>query len=361
MFALSSELQTFAQSLEKALQKVEAPKGISRQAGAAVHALMKSMDLHGLIPVEDRTVDWSGEIMVACSLLGGKSANHEFFESVVLCGELLRRSALLPHQCSWLEQLQGGRLTLSLAARSAGDGKKIYAGFDVERGVFRLASEGCIAPLFPGAQMLLFPGEAADGERRIFAIDARQVELDPLQSLDGQTWARVRNRCLNVQEENTVLLGHGTAPAMDRAFGLARLAISAEALGISERLFKLCVDHLSLRRQFGSTLSSNQSLRHRMADMKISIELMRSMVQWAANPLSRDDKGQVSSAVNCFVDTRAREISEMAIQLHGGMGMTEECGIGVHARRLLLLGQRFGSGLGALQRLAHELQEVEWP
>ncbi len=142
--------------------------------------------------------------------------------------------------------------------------------------------------------------------------------------------------------------------SMDLA--VERLAIlrSAEIVGAAAFCFETAIEYLKDRRQFGQPIGANQALKHIAADGYVQLENIRVAIDYAATAIDRavDNPGefewreeaqQVVSVVLSFVPTAARELAEMAIQFHGGIGVTWEYPLNRYLRRILRIGQSLGS------------------
>jgi pimeloyl-CoA dehydrogenase len=129
----------------------------------------------------------------------------------------------------------------------------------------------------------------------------------------------------------------------------------AEAAGAAEALLALTLEHLRTRRQFGAPLAKFQALQHRVADQAIALELLKSMACVAALALEAEDEAvreRGVSAAKVLAAQLGRQAALAAIQLHGAMGMTEECAAARYARRLIAIGQQFGDASLHLRRFA---------
>jgi pimeloyl-CoA dehydrogenase len=127
-----------------------------------------------------------------------------------------------------------------------------------------------------------------------------------------------------------------------------------EAVGAVEILLAMTVTHLNTRQQFGSPLAKFQVLQHRIANMAMDLEQLKSMACVAAMALNSSDTAQrkkLISAAKVLTSQKGREIGLAAIQLHGAMGMTEECRVGHYAKRLMVIGQSLGDAHWHLHRM----------
>ena len=139
--------------------------------------------------------------------------------------------------------------------------------------------------------------------------------------------------------------------AVDALHDLALMAVSCELLGIMEKAQEITLDYLRVRQQFGKPIGSFQALQHQAVNMYIRIEAVRSLVfQVAAN----NDAYRIDSAMAIAVKAKASEealaVTEACIQLHGGIGFTDEHDIGLYLKRAMLLSSLFGNAAAQRRR-----------
>jgi pimeloyl-CoA dehydrogenase len=143
--------------------------------------------------------------------------------------------------------------------------------------------------------------------------------------------------------------------ALEGTLAAGTAAVCADAVGLMESAYRLSVDYLKTRRQFGRLIGENQALRHRAAEMLVSLEMCRSMALVAA--VAADDLDAPGARADLaraklMIGRHGRSLCHAAIQLHGGIGMTEEYAVGHCLRRLALLDQLFGDVDAQSARLA---------
>ncbi|HEU0199511.1 MAG TPA: acyl-CoA dehydrogenase family protein [Burkholderiaceae bacterium] len=144
--------------------------------------------------------------------------------------------------------------------------------------------------------------------------------------------------------------------ALDRAYGEAIVGASAEAVGTMECALWITRDYLKTRKQFGVPIGSFQTLQHRMADMVVALEQARAMVHRGLASLDHPDPSQRRRAVaatKAQVGWNGKFIGAQGIQLHGGIGMSDECSIGHYFKRLAAFDVLFGGAHDHLATLAH--------
>jgi alkylation response protein AidB-like acyl-CoA dehydrogenase len=143
----------------------------------------------------------------------------------------------------------------------------------------------------------------------------------------------------------TLLVAAGPAFAtLELAVDIGIAALAAEAVGAMDKLFELTVDYMNTRKQFGVAIGTFQALRHRLADMKMQLELARSMSYYATLKLGEtpDVRRRAVAQAKVQLGNSARFVGQQAIQLHGGIGMTDEY-IGSHYfKRLTTMEMQFG-------------------
>ena len=144
----------------------------------------------------------------------------------------------------------------------------------------------------------------------------------------------------------------GPRALLDRPIASAVLAICADAVGVIERVLEMTADYLRTRQQFGQPIGRFQVLGHRMADLLIELEQARSASANLAEALDRADRDLMLAAAKVTLGQTARLVAEEAIQMHGGIGLTQEYGLGDLVRRLLAADARFGDADHHLEEFA---------
>jgi alkylation response protein AidB-like acyl-CoA dehydrogenase len=159
----------------------------------------------------------------------------------------------------------------------------------------------------------------------------------------------------------TLLVPAGPAFAvLEAAIDIGIAALAAEAVGTMDKLFELTVDYLNTRKQFGVAIGTFQALRHRLADMKMQLELARSMSYYATLKLGEEPAVRRRAVAQAKVQLgqSARFVGQQAIQLHGGIGMTDEY-IGSHYfKRLTTMEMQFGDTLHHIGEVSARMLET---
>ncbi|MBT3788010.1 MAG: pimeloyl-CoA dehydrogenase small subunit [Alphaproteobacteria bacterium] len=181
----------------------------------------------------------------------------------------------------------------------------------------------------------------------LFVIDAntKGLSLKTYRTLDGQRASEVVLEGVEVGPD--ALLGkEGEAfDVVDKIIDLAITAASAEAVGAMRKVNEITIDYVKTRQQFGAPIGSNQVIKHRLADMLIEEEQSKAMADMAAMraDIGGDDRVQTASATKARIGEAAKFVGEQGIQLHGGIGMTDEYPIGHYYKRLQTIDKLFGN------------------
>jgi alkylation response protein AidB-like acyl-CoA dehydrogenase len=201
-------------------------------------------------------------------------------------------------------------------------------------------------------------GEPSDAKGiSLFRVprDARGLSLDQYPTIDGQRAADIYLNGVQVQESSRLGVEGGALPAIDAALDVGLAGLCAEAVGVMQALVDATVAYVQSRQQFGTAIGRFQALQHRIADMLIHLEQARSMSYLAALRCSDEnvtERRRALSAAKAVVGQSSRFVAQQAVQLHGGMGMTDELIVSHWFKRLTAAELMFGDSDTHLQRYA---------
>ncbi|HLS82721.1 MAG TPA: acyl-CoA dehydrogenase family protein [Steroidobacter sp.] len=181
----------------------------------------------------------------------------------------------------------------------------------------------------------------------VFRVDPRAagVRITAYATLDGQRGADIELKGVKIAADRLVGAEGEAYPALESAHDLALSAICAEAVGIMKAVNAATLDYTKNRKQFGQPIASFQVLQHRMADMFLHSEQAVSMSYLAAIRCVEPDplvRRRALSAAKVVIGQAGRFIGQQAIQLHGGMGMTDELMVSHYFKRLTAIDLTFG-------------------
>lgn len=148
--------------------------------------------------------------------------------------------------------------------------------------------------------------------------------------------------------------------ASEHALDIGIAAVCAEAVGVMDKALEITADYLNTRKQFGVVIATFQALRHRLADMKMQLELARSMSYYATLKLNSPstERRQAISRAKYQLGCSMRMIGQQAVQLHGGIGMTDEYVVSHYFRKLTQLELTFGDTLHHLAEVSEHMQDT---
>ena len=205
----------------------------------------------------------------------------------------------------------------------------------------------------PSADVLVVPART-DGDQKdeagitLFLVDAdaRGVARRNYPTIDGMRASEITFE--NVSVEATSVIGElgGGLAILEKSIDYAILAVGAEAVGAMEVLYKTTVEYCKVRTQFGQPIGKFQVLQHRMVDMFIEHEQSKSLLYMAAMRLDEGYSPVARKAVSALkvqVGKGGKFVGQNAVQLHGGMGMTDELNVGHYFKRLTAIETLFGN------------------
>jgi alkylation response protein AidB-like acyl-CoA dehydrogenase len=182
----------------------------------------------------------------------------------------------------------------------------------------------------------------------LFLVDARAagITIRGFPTIDGQRAAEIEFDGMRIGSDALLARLHTGIEALEWAVDRAIAAHCAEAVGAMEKLLELTAEHLRTRKQFGQPIGRFQALQHRIADMAIALEQSRSMALFAAAKIDEPspvERRLAISAAKVMIGQCGRFVGEQAVQLHGGMGMTDEMPIGYLFKRLTAIDMSWGN------------------
>jgi len=190
----------------------------------------------------------------------------------------------------------------------------------------------------------------------LFLVDPASpgLQLTPHRLIDNRWGAEIELRDLKVSVDDMIGEPGQGYEILEQAHAHAMVALCAEAIGVMEQAMWLTRDYLQMRKQFGQPLSSFQALQHRMSDMLIELELSRGMVHMGLASLDQvpEQRQPALSAMKAHIGKSGQFVCGQSIQLHGGIGVTEEYSIGHYFKRMTLINGALGSSMYHYEELA---------
>lgn len=363
-FSLSDEQKLLQESLERFIQNdyqfesrqkiIASPEGISREHWNTFAQLGW---LGMLFNEADGGFGGSAvDLMIIMEQVGKGLIVEPFVSSLVLAGGLIRRAGTERQKQAWLAPLMAAEKIATFAfvePDSRFDLTHVQTRAEQANGGYRLNGRKAVVLNAQNADLLVVSartsGETRDsGGISLFLVeaDAEGVTRQDYPTIDGGRASEVSFE--KVQVGSDAVLGEPDAchAVIERVVDEAILAVGAEAVGAMEVLYKATVDYSKQRKQFGVPIGSFQVLQHRMVDMFIAHEQAKSLMYMAAIRLDEDDDTEAKKAASAFkvqVGKSGKAVGQGAVQIHGGMGMTEELNVGHYFKRLTVIDTLFGN------------------
>ncbi|MDO8789258.1 MAG: acyl-CoA dehydrogenase [Sulfuritalea sp.] len=286
------------------------------------------------------------EAGLAMGAFGAGLLLEPYLAAAVIAPALIRRTASADFQEQWLPNIATGESIVVLAHDDARNEPVTELAGNLSGRKAVVAHGGC-------ADLLLVSARLADGGTGLFAVTpgAEGAVVRDYPTLDGQRAADVN---LNNAPAARMDAG-GALDAIEAALDIGLAALCFEAVGIMEATVAATTEYLKTRQQFGQPIGRFQALQHRMADMLMHLEQARSMSYLAAMHCTNEDKAarqRTLSAAKVTTGQACRFIAQNAVQLHGGMGMTDELMLSHWFKRLTTIEMSFGDTDLHLQRFA---------
>jgi alkylation response protein AidB-like acyl-CoA dehydrogenase len=201
-------------------------------------------------------------------------------------------------------------------------------------------------------------GDAADREG--IALFLVEVGAQGLTRRGYPTQDGARAAELTLAGTPAALITQAGLAALEQAVDIGIAAVCAEAVGLMDRMVAITVDYMNTRKQFGTTLASFQALRHRIADVKMQLELARSMSYYASLRLNDPEprRRQAIAQAKVQIGNAARFVGQQCIQLHGGIGVTDEYVASHYFKRLTMVEMQFGDTLHHLGEVSARMQDT---
>jgi alkylation response protein AidB-like acyl-CoA dehydrogenase len=304
--------------------------------------------------------------MIIMQEFGRHLVVEPFFETVVLAGGIIDHAGTKAQREEFLPEIAAGKATWALGwaeARSRYDLNHVATTAERHGDEYVLRGGKAAVIGAPWADKLIVSARTSGNPRdrggvSLFILDRQSanLHLQSFKTIDGRRAAETAfggvlvpaSRMLGEEGEGVAIL----EAARDRAIA----ALCAEAVGAMTELNSATLEYTKTRKQFGVALGTFQVLQHRMVDMFIALQESISLTQHLNLALAENEPGtsKLASAAKSKVGEAARFVGEQAIQLHGGMGMSDELNIGHYFKRIAAINVQFGDPTYHLMRYARE-------
>ena len=262
-------------------------------------------------------------------------------------------------KAEWLPRMAGGEALLVLAHHERGARYNLNlckASAKKVGDAWLLSGHKSLVPAGDHAHAFLVPA-MVNGQQAMFLVP-RSAATHTTQAYAAQDGSRMSELVLKDAPAQLVSL-HGLA-ALQLAVDVGAAALCAEAVGLMEKTLAITVEYMNTRKQFGVAIASFQALRHRVADMKMQLELGRSMSYYASLKLNAPaaERSLAVSRAKYQIGRSTRHVGQEAVQLHGGIGVTDEYIVSHCFKRLTQIELSLGDSLHHLGEVSAQMQET---
>ena len=285
------------------------------------------------------------ELSILFEEFGKALVIEPYLSTVVLSGTLLDKSTF-SEKNDLIEKICTGSIHISLA----------YA--EVDNGYDYLNPSTTLDSKFVlnGTKTLVLNGSNAekiivtctnDDTLNIVVLDANTpgISINSFSTVDGQSCSEISFENVKLDKSNIIASGNDAENLLKETINLATLCICAEAVGCMESCYHKTLEYTKGREQFGQPISGFQVLQHRMVDMFIESELAKSLLIKAMLEVNNrsDEMYKHVSALKSYVGKSGKLSAKEAVQLHGGMGVSEEMMIGHYLKKMISIDALFGN------------------
>ena len=301
------------------------------------------------------------EVMITMQAFGSALVVEPYVPTVVLCGTLLQHGGNAK-QRQLIQGICDGSTLWSLAfaePQSRFNLADVQLTAKEKDGGYVLQGQKAVVLGAPYADKLIVVGRTS-GARfdqegiTLFLVDknAKGVSLQGYPTVDGHRAAEVTFDAVEVASSQVLGAIGGGYPLLVHAVDKGIMAVSAEATGAMKVLNDATVEYSKTRKQFGVPIGKFQVLQHRMVDMFMAYEQSLSMVYMMALKMEEDaaQRTKAASSAKVQIGKAGYYIGEQSVQIHGGMGMTDELNIGHYFKRLTMINTLFGDSDYHLKR-----------
>lgn len=358
-FALSPEQKLLQDSVARMIADncdFDAARRQMKAGGKTSASLWTSLAELGLpaLTVPEECGGMGGSLVdaaICVEQFGRGLAATPFVTTCIASALVLAGAEASPRRRMELEAIAEGRRFVALAVEERArryrfEGSEIVA-VETADG-FELAGRKILA--IDGAEAHAFIVSARiggrDGEPALFLApaDVEGLERRAYQTIDGRNAADLVLDGARLGRDDLLARGRAAEALLEKALDAARLMFAAEAIGLMETAIEATTDYMKVRQQFGRPLVSFQVLTHRVADMLVRKEHARSMLYRGLSFMDADDaaRARAVSATMASILQAGEFVGGQAIQLHGGIGMSEDYPVGHYYKRLRAIGKTFG-------------------
>ncbi len=370
-FEFTDDQQSLRDAVGRWVEKgfgFERRHGIAKAGGAtrAVYAELAELGLTGLaVPADHGGMGFGAvEAMVVAEELGRGLVNAPFAQGALMAPTLLS-AAPAALQTEWLPKIADGSALVVLAHQERAARYRldhVVTKASETAGQWTIDGAKSVVPAGDEADAFIVPArisgadDATDGIG-LFLVERSATGLG-VRAYPTQDGSRAAE--LDLKGAQAGLITKDGLPTLEHAIDAGMAALCAEAVGVMEKMVAITVDYMNTRKQFGVAIASFQALRHRMADVKMQLELGRSMSYFASLKMAEapEARRRALAQAKYQICQSVRYVGQQCVQLHGGIGVTDEYVASHYFKRLTMIEMQFGDGLFQLGEVSKRMQDT---
>ena len=340
--------------------------GLAKAGGAtrAVYTELAELGLTGLVVPEAHGGLGLGAVdaMVVSEVLGHGLVNAPYTFAALMAPRML---AVAPEalQAQWLPAMASGEAMVvpALQERAARyQLTQVSTRATQTASGWQLDGRKTVVPGGDEADAFIVPARVSGADNDAAGIALFLVERSAAQVTGYPTQDGARAADVTLKASAAALITSDGHAVLEDAVDAGIAAQCAEAVGLMDKLVAITVEYMNTRKQFGSTLAGFQALRHRMADVKMQLELGRSMSYYASLKLGvpTEQRRRAISQARVQLGSSMRFVGQQCIQLHGGIGCTDEYIASHYFKRLTMLEMSLGDTLHHLGEVSTRMQDT---
>ena len=302
------------------------------------------------------------EAMLVAQELGAGMVCEPWAQVALMATAVLRDHAPAAMQSAWLPGIADGskRVVLAITERAARFNLNHVSTSATKNGdTWLINGHKSIVAFADHADALLVSakvvGQSGDDAIGLFLVQPSiTVQCRAYTVQDGSRAAEV-----TFDQASAQLVCAHALPALEHAVDIGIAALCAQAVGAMDKLYAITLDYLNTRKQFGVAIGTFQALRHRVADMKMQLELARSMSYFATLKLTAPapERRYAMSAAKVQIGQSMRFVGQQSVQLHGGIAVTHEYIAGHYFKYLTTIEMSLGDSYYHLGEVAHRMKD----
>ncbi len=325
----------------------------------AVYGELADLGLAGLVIAPDHGGLGFGaiEAMVVMEELGRGLVNAPYAAGALVAPAIM---ATAPEalQTAWLPRMASGEALVVLAHQERAARYRLdqvtTRATEAADGSWSIDGAKSLVPAGDEADAFIVPAHSAHGIR-LFLVERAAAQVRGYPTQDGGRAAE-----LTLKDAPAQLINAEGQLVLERAVDVGIAAVCAEGVGLMERLTAMTAEYLNTRKQFGVAIGSFQALRHRIADVKMQLELGRSMSYFASMKLGEPvaQRRRALSQAKLQLGNSMRYVGQQCVQMHGGIGVTDEYAGSHYFKRLTMLEMAYGDTLHHLGEVSTRMQDT---